>query len=98
MAARPPSARARGPAATCFAQATGTAGGRRVPPAGGVRTRMLAVADFTPEEAEEVPFLKGDSVLLHLDEEAPPGWWWATVPSGRYGLVPKTFFVAISLT
>ena len=85
-------------AATCFAQATGTAGGRRAAPAGGVRTRMLAVADFTPEEAEEVPFLKGDSVLLHLDEEAPPGWWWATVPSGRYGLVPKTFFVAISLT
>ena len=59
---------------------------------------MLAVADFTPEEPEEVPFLKGDSVLLHLDEEAPPGWWWATVPSGRYGLVPKTFFVALETT
>ena len=83
------------PAATCvFRTSAGPGPGRRAPPARAARPRaqMLAVADFTPEEAEEVPFLKGDSVLLHLDEEAPVGGG----PPCRPGATVwcKTFFVA----
>ncbi|XP_041092230.1 relA-associated inhibitor-like [Polyodon spathula] len=51
---------------------------------------LYALWDYTPCNADELPFREGDMVtILQRDDEG--GWWWASL-CGREGFVPKNYF------
>ncbi|XP_041090604.1 relA-associated inhibitor isoform X3 [Polyodon spathula] len=51
---------------------------------------LYALWDYTPCNADELPFQEGDMVtILQRDDEG--GWWWASL-CGREGFVPKNYF------
>ena len=50
---------------------------------------VVAHYDFTPQEANELEFRRGD-ILRIVDKESSSQWWTAEL-RGRQGLIPATY-------